>query len=169
MDLSEVVPFLGCSNVNPGLVELLRSAGADIGALSKKELRETGMDGIELKNKGLSLTFSSRDDYIETYAEPTEAGDAILVGIFAYGAGSRSFKPYPGLIPFSRCPVTRREEALLEFGEPYHTESDDGEIDWDYWMKNTVQVGVFYRADASIKYVSFSVPFRKTRLKYSFD
>lgn len=36
-------------------------------------------------------------------------------------------------------------------------------------MKNTVQVGVFYRADGSINYVSFSVPFRKTRLKYSFD
>lgn len=104
MDLSEVVPFLGCSNSNPGLVEWLRSAGADIGTLSKKELRDTGMDGIDLKKIGLSLTFSSRDDYIDTYAEPTEAGDAILVGIFAYGAGGKTTKPYVGSSPSAAAP-----------------------------------------------------------------
>lgn len=160
MTLDELLPFFGTSELDAGLAQRLKSAGSDIGSISKKKLRVQGMEGIELHDKGLALTFNEREDYIETYGTPKDAGEAILVAAFAYGAGGKAFKPYAGPIPFSRGPIATRQEALREFGAPHRTEEEDGVIEWDEWIKDGLQVRTTYRDDGSVKIVSFSVPFK---------
>lgn len=158
--LHELLPFFGASELDAGLAHLLKSAGSDIGSISKKKLRVQGMEGIELHAQGLALTFNEREDYFETYGTPKDAGEAILVAAFAYGAGSKKFRPYTGPIPFSDGPITNRQDALRQFGAPHQTEEEDGVIEWDQWIKDGLQVRTTYRDDGSAKIISFSVPFK---------
>lgn len=160
LTLHELLTFLGASELDAGLARLLKSAGSDIGSISRKKLRMQGMEGIELHDKGLALTFNEREDYIETYGMPKDAGEAILVAVFAYGAGSKTFKPYAGPIPFSKGPIANRQDALREFGTPYRTEEEDDVIEWDEWNKDGLQVRTTYRDEGSVKIISFSVPFK---------
>jgi hypothetical protein len=160
MTLHELLPYFGASERDAGLARLLQSAGSDIGSISKKKLRVQGMEGIELHDKGLALTFNEREDYLETYGTPKDAGEAILVAAFAYGAGSKTFKPYTGPIPFSKGPIASRQAALGEFGAPHQSEEEDGVIEWDQWLKDGWQVRATYRDDGSVKIISFSVPFK---------
>lgn len=160
MTLDELLPFFGASELDAGLARLLKSAGSDIGLISKKKLRVQGMEGIELHDRGLALTFNEREDYIETYGTPKDAGEAILVAAFAYGAGSKTFRSYAGPIPFSKGPIANREDALREFGTPQQTEEEDDIVEWDQWIKDGLQVRTTYRDDGSVKNISFSVPFK---------
>ncbi len=160
MTLNELLPFLGASELDAELARLLKTAGSDIGLISKKKLRAQGMEGIELHDRGLALTFNEREDYIETYGTPKDAGEAILVAAFAYGAGSKTFRPYAGPIPLSKGPIAHREDALRAFGAPQQTEEEDGVVDWDQWIKDGLQVRTTYRDDGSVKNISFSVPFK---------
>lgn len=160
LTLHDLLPFFGASELDAGLARLLESADSGIGSISKKKLRAQGMEGIELRDKGLALTFNEREDYLETYGTPKDAGEAILVAAFAYGAGSKTFRPYAGPIPFSEGPIASRQDALREFGTPHRTEEEDGVIEWDEWIKEGLQVRTTYRDDGSVKIVSFSVPFK---------
>jgi hypothetical protein len=157
--LNDLIPFIGCSELDDGLVQLLKSAGANISSSLKKRVRSQGMDGIELLAKGLALTFNEREDYINTYAEPKDDGEAILVAVFAYTSGKR-FNPYMGPIPFTKGPVVNRNDALRELGTPHRTEEEDGVIEWDQWIKDGFQMRARYRDDASVKIISFTVPFK---------
>jgi hypothetical protein len=160
MTLNELLPFFGCSELDAGLAQLLKSAGANIASISKKKLRSQGVEGIELHAQGLAMTFNEREDYIKTYAEPKDAGEAILVAAFAYGAGSKTFKPYTGPIPFSKGPIANRQDALREFGTPHRTEEEDDVVEWDQWIKDGFQVRTTYRDDGSVKVVSLTIPFK---------
>lgn len=161
MTLNELLPFIGCSELNAGLGQLLKSAGANIASLSMKKLRSQGVEGMEIHAQGLALTFNEREDYIRTYAEPKDEGEAILVAVFAYGAGSKTFKPYQGPIPFSKGPIANRQDALREFGTPLRTEEEDDVVEWDQWVKDGLQMRTTYRDDGSVKVLSFTVPFKK--------
>jgi hypothetical protein len=160
MTLTELLPFIGCSELNAGLAELMKSAGGSISSLSMKKLRSQGVEGMEFHAQGLSLTFNEREDYIRTYAEPKDAGEAILVAVFAYVAGSKTFTPYTGPIPFSTGPVATREDALREFGTPARTEEEDDVIEWDQWLKDGFQMRARYRDDGAVKIVSITLPFK---------
>ena len=158
MTLNELLPFLGCSERDAGLAALLKAAGADIASISMKKLRVQGMEGIEIKPHGLALTFSERDDYIATYAVPKDAGEAILVAAFAYGAGSKTFKAYAGPVPFAKGNVADREDALREFGAPARTEEEDDVVEWDQWTKDGLHLRATYRNDGSLKVLMIAVP-----------
>ncbi len=160
LTLNELLPFIGCSERNAELDRLLKSAGKGIAALSMRKLRSQGVEGIELRPQGLALTFNEREDYIQTYAEPKDEGEAILVAIFAYGAGGKTFQAYAGPIPYSAGPIVNREDALREFGAPLRTEIDEGVIEWDQWLKDGFQMRATYRVDGSLLRLSFTIPFK---------
>ncbi|MBT2118901.1 hypothetical protein KK141_11250 [Dyella sp. LX-66] len=159
MELDDLLAFLGYSELNTGLNQLLNSAGARIQTLSRKTLRIEGSDAIELKSLGLELAFWERETYERKIATPKDTGKAIFVAAFAYGSGSKGFKPYQGSIPFSNGPITHREDALREFGIPAITEADDV-VDWDQWIKDGLQVRATYQDDGSLWNLSFSTPFK---------
>jgi hypothetical protein len=160
MTLNELLPFFGYSELNSNLAQLLKSAGADIQSLSTRTLRAEGSDAIELKSLGLELAFWERDIYEQKITSPKDAGKAILVAVFAYGPVSKGFKPYLGPIPFSDGPITKREDALREFGTPQETEVDKDIVEWDQWAKDGLQVRATYHDDASLWNLSFSTPFK---------
>ena len=162
MKMNDFVPFLGCSELNVELVNILKSAGADIQSLSRKKLRSQGIEGLELRDLGLFLTFEERQSFERSSGQPRDAGEAILAGVFAYGQGSKTYAEYKGAIPFSKGAVAVRADALREFGTPSKTEVDEDEdtVDWDDWFKNGLQLRCTYRADGSIKVISVSVPLK---------
>lgn len=160
MTLKELLPFFGHSELNTDLGQLLKSAGANIQSLSAKTLQAEGSDAIELKSLGLELAFWEREGYEQKIALPKDAGKALLAGVFAYGPGSKRFKPYLGPIPFSDGPVTKREDALRAFGTPQMTETDDDVVDWDQWAKDGLQLRATYHDDGSLWNLSFSIPFK---------
>lgn len=160
MVLKELIPFFGHSELNANLDQLLKSAGANIQSLSAKTLRTEGSDAIELKSLGLELAFWERESYEQKIAAPKDAGKGILVAVFAYGPTSRGFKPYLGPIPFSDGPITKREDALREFGAPQVTEVDNDMVEWDQWSKDGLQVRATYHDDGSLWNLSFSTPFK---------
>lgn len=162
MKLNDLLPFFGHSELNSDLAQLLKSAGASIQSLSPKTLRTEGSDAIELKSLGLELAFWERGGYERKIAAPPkDAGAAILVAAFAYGAGSKAFKPYTGPIPFSNGPIINRQDALREFGTPHETEEEDNVVEWDQWIKDGLQVRATYHNDSSLWNLSFSVPFKR--------
>lgn len=160
MTLNDLLPFLGHSELNTNLDQLLKSVGASIHSLSVKTLRAEGSDAIELKSLGLELAFWEREGYERKMGAPKEAGKAILAAVFAYGPGGKRFKPYTGPVPFSGGPIVRRQEALAQFGAPDVTEDDDDVVEWDQWAKDGLQVRATYHDDGSLWNLSFSVPFK---------
>lgn len=160
MTLNDLLPFLGYSELDAGLDQLLRSAGANIQSLSAKTLRAEGSDAIELKSLGLELAFWEREGYERKMGAPKDAGEAILAAVFAYGPGSKSFRSYTGPIPFSSMPIVKRQDALTAFGMPDLTEDDDDVVEWDQWIKGGLQVRATYHDDGSLWNLSLSVPFR---------
>jgi hypothetical protein len=158
MILQDLLPFVGCCELDPGFRRVMSEAGVALDDLSKAALRDQGMTGIELHDQGLALTLNERNDYIRAYAQPRDQGQAILVAVFAYGPGSRSFSPYAGAIPFSQQAIADRTAALHAFGPPVESEDDDGVIDWDQWFKMGLQVRATYRGDGSLRHIMYSVP-----------
>jgi hypothetical protein len=162
MELNALLPFLGHSEQDSGLSDLLATAGFDVSLMPGRAQRGGGTGHCELNALGIELAFQFHTDYKHSYGVPMDGGKAILSAIFVYGQPAKKRKAYVGPIPFSSGPIHDRDDALREFGVPYHTEEEDGEIDWDHWMKGNVQVGAFYREDTSLKYVSFTVPLKTT-------
>lgn len=162
MNVSEILPFLGHTEQSAGLSSLLLSTGFDVAQMLGRVQRGHGVGHLELKPLGIELAFQFHTDYKETYGTPEDEGKAVLSGVFAYDKAKKDRKAYNGPVPFTRGPLRNRSDALREFGVPYHTEQDDDEIDWDYWLKGGVQVGAFYRPDTTIEHLSFSVPFKTT-------
>lgn len=160
MTLNDLLPFLGHSELNANLDQLLKSAGASVQSLSAKTLRAEGSDAIELKSLGLELAFWEREGFERKMGAPKDAGKAILAAVFAYGPGGKSFKPYKGPVPFSGGPIAKRQDALTEFGTPALTEEDDDVVEWDQWIKDGLQVRATYNDDGSLWNLSFSVPFK---------
>lgn len=167
MNLFEFLPFLGHSEQNTQLSDLLASVGFDVAKMPSRAQRGHGFGHFELKPLGIELAFNFHTDYKEAYGIPKDGGKAVLSGIFAYDISNKQRSAYVGPVPFAGGPVHNRQDALREFGPPYHTEQDDEEVEWDYWMKDGMQVGAFYRTDATLKYVSFSVPLKTTLEKLS--
>ncbi len=167
MELSALLPFLGHSEQNTGLSDLLAIAGFDVSLMPARAQRGGGTGHCELNSLGIELSFQFHTDYKHSFGVPRDAGKAILSGIFAYGQPAKKRKAYVGAIPFSSGPIHDRDDALREFNVPYHTELEDGEFEWDHWMKGDVQVSAFYREDETIEYVSFSVPLKTTVEKLS--
>ncbi|MEI5681390.1 MULTISPECIES: hypothetical protein [unclassified Mesorhizobium] len=162
MELSALLPFLGHSEQNTGLSDLLATAGFDVSLMPGRAQRGGGTGHCELNSLGIELAFQFHTDYKHSFGVPKDGGKAILSAIFAYDRPGKKRQAYVGPIPFSSGPIHDRNDALREFGDPFHTEQEDGEIDWDHWMKGDVQVGAFYREDATAKYVSFAVPLKTT-------
>ncbi|MFM9924880.1 hypothetical protein VLK31_17945 [Variovorax sp. H27-G14] len=160
MTLNDLLPLFGYSELNADLDQLLSSAGTSVRSLSAKTLRAEGSDAIELKPLGLELAFWEREGYERKVATPKDTGNAIFVAAFAYGPGSKSFKPYVGPVPFSKGPIATREDALREFGAPTLTEEEDDVVEWDQWLKEGLQVRATYQDDGALWNLSFSVPFK---------
>jgi hypothetical protein len=160
MTLNELLPFLGHSELDTNLEQLLKSAGASMQSLSAKTLRAEGSDALELKPLGLELAFWEREGYEQKMGAPKDAGQAILAAVFAYGPGGKRFKPYTGSIPFGSGPVAGREAALAAFGPPDTTEEDDDVVEWDQWIRDGLQVRATYNDDGSLWNLSYSVPFK---------
>jgi hypothetical protein len=160
MTLNDLLPLLGHSELDANLERLLKSAGASVQSLSAKTLRTEGSDAIELKALGLELAFWEREGYERKVGAPKDAGQAILVAVFAYGRASKSVKPYAGPVPFSSGPIATREDALREFGTPELTEEDDDVVEWDQWTRQGLQLRATYQEDTSLWNLSFSVPFK---------
>ena len=160
MYLNDLVKFIGCSEINFDLVELLASADYSIQNLPQKKIRSQGVEGVDFPSIGLSLTFKDRTAYETRNAPAKDAGKAILAAVFAYGSGSEVFAPYAGPIPFSSGAIVNRTDALRELGPPLKTEvdEDDGIIEWDQWIKGELQLRAEYRADGSLIVFSFSTP-----------
>jgi hypothetical protein len=167
LELSEILPLLGHSEQHNNLSSLLATVGFNVTLMPGRAQRNFGTGHCELKSLGIELAFQFHTDYKSAYGMPKDEGKVIFSSIFAYIKPSKGRKAYEGLLPFSSTPVNNRHDALREFGSPFHTEQDDGEIDWDYWMKDGVQVGAFYREDSTIKYVSFSVPLKSMTEKHN--
>lgn len=165
MIVSDFLPYLGHSEQNDGLTTLLASLGFDVSKMPAKAQRGYGSASYELNGLGVELTFEFHTNYTQAYGPPKDGGKAILAAIFAYDRPGTKRSAYTGAIPYTGGPIHNRTEALREFGVPFHTEQDDEEIEWDYWMKDGLQVGAFYRPDATITYISFSVPLKSTLAK----
>lgn len=149
MILNKLLPFFGYSELNDDLAKLLEMAGGNIDSLSRKTLRVEGSDAIELKAIGLELAFREREGYERKFATPKDSGEAILAAVFAYGAGSKTYAPYEGPIPFGNGKILNRSDALREFGVPIKTEKDEDNdaIEWDQWLKEGLQLRSSYRDD----------------------
>ncbi|KKX25703.1 hypothetical protein [Rhizobium sp. LC145] len=165
MNVSDFFPYLGHSEQHDGLSGLLASLGFDVGKMPGKTQRGYGTAGYELSAFGIELTFEFHTNYTDAYGPPKDGGKAILSGIFAYDRPAAKRRAYTGPIPFTDGPIHNRDDALRKLAVPFHTEQDDEEFEWDHWMKDGLQVGAFYRPDATIKYVSFSVPMKSTLAK----
>lgn len=160
MTLEDLLPLLGFSERTPDLINMLKPAGFDFGPAFMAKLCEQGMEGFESYATGLAITFNEREGYIEAHAEPRNAGEAILVAVFAYGAGSKTFEPYRGKIPFSNGPVVDRQDAIREFGAPHRSEEEDDVVEWDQWIKEGLQLRTSYRDDGSVTNIMFAVPYK---------
>jgi hypothetical protein len=64
MILQDLLPFLGCSELDPGFLRLMSEAGVALDDLSKTALRDQSVIGIELHDQGLALTLNERGDHI---------------------------------------------------------------------------------------------------------
>jgi hypothetical protein len=159
MTLDTILPFLGHSEQDPGLADLLASVGFDVSLMPGRAQRGAGTGHCELNSLGIELAFDFHTGYKTRFGMPKDGGKAILSAIFAYGKPNEMRAAYVGPIPFSRSPIHNRDDALREFGLPLRTEEEDGIVEWDQWVKDGVQVRTEYFDDGSLFICTYSVPF----------
>lgn len=161
MQVSDFLPYLGHSEQNAELSDLLMRIGFDASKMPAKTQRNQCSAFCELKSQGIDLTFYFHTQYRPCFGTPKSEGKAILCCIFVYPNGKKSekTKPYEGSIPFSSVAVRTRDEALQAFGSPYETQEDDGEIDLDHWRRDELQITARYRIDLTIDHIGFSFPY----------
>lgn len=161
MQVSNFLPYLGYSEQNAELSNLLATIGFDASKIPGRAQRNSGSAFCELKSCGIDLAFDFHTNYKPSFGAPKDEGKAILCCIFVYPHGRKAEKkkPYEGSIPFSSAPVRTRAEALQAFGDPYETQEDDGEIDLDHWRRDELQVTATYRGDLTIGHIGFSLPY----------
>jgi hypothetical protein len=159
MTLDKLLPYLGSSEQNRELADLLASVGFDISVMPGRVQRGAGTGHCELNSLGIELAFYFHTDYKSRFGAPKNDGKAILSAIFAHGNANKVRKAYVGPFPFSPGPIHNRHEALRGFGTPLRTEEDDGIVEWDQWMKSGLQVRTEYSEDGSLFVCMYSVPF----------
>lgn len=162
MTLDKLLPYLGHSEQNPELAELLASVGFDVALMPGRVRRGAGFGHCELKSWGLELAFDSHTVYEDWCGTPKDAGKAILLAVFAYDKPSKTREAYVGPLPFASGPIHDRHDALREFGPPVRTEEEDGVVEWDQWIKDGLQVRTTYDEDGSLRVFSCSTPFIRT-------
>ncbi|QCL97628.1 hypothetical protein [Agrobacterium tumefaciens] len=83
-----------------------------------------------------------------------------MSGVFHDPNGAAMVSRYLGSIPFSSCPVGKRDETLAAFGEPQETDDEDGDVYWNIRMKDGRQVKADYNDKLSVKTVLVTFPMK---------
>jgi hypothetical protein len=159
MTLDDLLPFLGHSEQDPGLADLLASVGFDVALMPGRVRRGSGHGHCELPSLGLELAFDFHTVFKDWCGAPKDDGKAIFLAVFAYDRPGKKRQAYVGPIPFSGGPIHDRHDALREFGPPVRTETEDDVVEWDQWIKDGLQVRTTYHEDGSLVSFTYSVPF----------
>lgn len=158
MRIEELHNVLGLTNVDAPLQQAIEAEGGSVQVLSPKKFRDLGSDFVNLNDKGVSLSFLTRSDFEDEHGVPGGAGPYVLSCIFYFPFGEGDAQPYEGVAPFSGAALKSRDDALQAYGAPHKTEDDDGEIEWDEWIKDGRQLRVSYTSELAIQDISVSVP-----------
>ncbi|WP_416762582.1 hypothetical protein ACNI65_09400 [Roseateles sp. So40a] len=158
MRIEELHNVLGLTNVDALLQQAIEAAGGSVQVLSPKKIRELGSDFVNINDKGVSLSFLSRGDYEDEHGVPRGAGPYVLACIFYFPFGEGDAQAYEGVAPFADASLKSRDDALRAYGAPHKTEEDEGEIEWDEWIKGGRQLRVSYTSELAIQDISVAVP-----------
>jgi hypothetical protein len=160
MDANALIAFLGHTNGNSNFKALLGSNGIS-SELAIKKLKSEGMAHIEAKALGLEMVFDEIDGFRRKRREPNEdGGEGVLSGVVFYPNGSKSYSEFVGSTPFGLKDMKTRDEFHRIFGSPLKTEDDDGQLEWEQWLRDGKQIRATYREDGTIKLVSISIPLK---------
>jgi len=161
MNPEQFFTLVGLTNTDAVLVDAIQANGASIEDLSPKKLKELTTDFVQFKQLGVVLAFTPKGFFESHHGmDPRGNGPYALDGVIYYPNGSASLSAYLSTLPFASGPVNTRDQALAAFGEPQETEEDDGDIDWDIWKRDDLQVHVDYKSDLSVKTVTYSFPMK---------
>ncbi|GGC13157.1 hypothetical protein [Pseudoduganella buxea] len=115
MKINEVVQFFGLPAQNTEFDAYLTAHGIS----HRPVFKETPVDRISVKEKGISLGFDTDRHYLKFYGPLLDTGDMVLTSVQAYGAVNDSgFSEYPDALPYGLTFRSTLDEAVRIFGEP---------------------------------------------------
>lgn len=159
MTKSNFPQLLGLTTTDAALIEAVKANGGDVSTLSAKKVKELGSDFISMSSAGIVLSLVSRSMFeLDHEREPGGDGPYVVTTAFHYVQGSDDVEPYVGEAPFANVAIKTREEALATYGDPARTKGDEGEVVWDQWLINELQLRVTYDDDQAITIISVSIP-----------
>ncbi|OWQ84460.1 hypothetical protein CDN99_24535 [Roseateles aquatilis] len=156
--------LLGLTDADPSLVAAIlahspgNAGGAAPTELSQKRRREIRAGFVLLKEVGVVMAFASSDAYAADHGAPKGAGGQVLSAVFYYPEGSEEVEPYEGHAPFAAGPVTTREDALREYGEPSDGEEEEGVVEWEQWLVDGLELTADYADDGAVLTITVSPP-----------
>jgi hypothetical protein len=160
VQIQGIIERFGNSIQHPDLAHFLSSSGFDP-KLPIPALRKTGVHNIVDADRGIELMFCERVAFQRDHGDPKSDGEGILLSVVIYPNGTKSFKPFGGLLPAPLSGALNRASLIQVLGPGKVTDEEDGQVFSEGWLMDSVAVHADYKPDGALKMLQFSVPLRR--------